>query len=88
MPGGDRVLPVLYHPRARERAPVGGIEGDPALGAFQWVPIELPQGEALDLEFYASIMPSQRGEVPRKIYVMPLVASTVQIDALAEVRAN
>ena len=58
------------------------------LGALQWMPVELPQGEALDPEFFASIMPALLGEVPRKVYVMPLVASTVQLDALAEVRAN
>ncbi len=65
-----------------------GLKGILPLGVFQWVPIELPQGEALDPEFFVSIMPALLGEVPRKIYILPLVASTVQIDALAEVRAN
>ncbi len=65
-----------------------GLKAILPLGAFQWVPIELPQGEALDLEFFVSIMPALPGEIPRKIYVIPLVASTVQIDALAEVRVN
>ncbi len=65
-----------------------GLKAILPLGAFQWVPIELPQGEALDPEFFASIMPAMPGEVPRKVYIMPLVASTVQIDALAEVRAS
>ncbi len=65
-----------------------GLKAILPLGVFQWAPLELPQGEALDPEFFASIMPSQPGEVPRKVHVMPLVASTVQVDALAEVRAN
>ncbi len=65
-----------------------GLKAIMPLGVFQWAPLELPQGEALDPEFFASIMPSQLGEVPRKIHVLPLVASTVQIDALAEVRAT
>ncbi len=65
-----------------------GLKAILPLGAFQWAPIELPQGEALDPEFFASIMPALLGEVPRKVYILPLVASTIQIDALAEVRAN
>ncbi len=65
-----------------------GLKAILPLGVFQWAPLELPQGEALDPEFFASIMPALLGEVPRKVYVMPLVASTVQLDALAEVRAN
>ncbi len=65
-----------------------GIKAILPLGVFQWTPLELPQGEALDPEFFASIMPALLGEVPKKVYVMPLVASSIQIDALAEVRVN
>ncbi|OLS14296.1 MAG: hypothetical protein RBG13Loki_2084 [Promethearchaeota archaeon CR_4] len=65
-----------------------GLKAIFPLGVLQGTTVELPPGEAIDAEFFASIMPSLLGELPKRVYVLPLVVSTAQIDALAQVRAN
>jgi len=58
-----------------------GLKAIFPLSVLRGMTIELPPGEAIDAEFFASIMPSLLGELPKRVYVLPLVTSSTQIDA-------